>query len=284
MEKVRNYISRLIEKGGPEPHEYEELNHVINLVKQEEIAEFRKILKPVLDENTIQGWGFIKPFGYSGDHILIDKIYSMHVSSDNKYKNWDLYFHYHSAPRAVRNRKQYFLSILNGMDSNKKKSILILGSGPATDIKEYFIQKPGSRFKFDLVDACNQAVQYASEKLKVFRNRINFMHTNIIKIKPQKKYDLIWSGGVFDYVKDKHFIKFLKKFYDCLRVGGEMIIGNFSHNNISRQYMEKVGNWYLQYRSMEDLKCLAIEAGVKESNIEIDSEVLGINLFMHLKK
>jgi len=48
--------------------------------------------------------------------------------------------------------------------------------------------------------------------------------------------------------------------------------------------MEKVGNWYLQYRSMEDLKCLAIEAGVKESNIEIDSEVLGINLFMHLKK
>ncbi len=106
MEKVRNYISRLIEKGGPGPYEYDELNHIINNVKQEEIEEFRNNLKPVLNKNTLQGWAFIKPFGYSGDHIMIDKIYSKYVNGNHKYKNWDLYFHSHSAPRAVRNRKR----------------------------------------------------------------------------------------------------------------------------------------------------------------------------------
>ncbi len=89
---------------------------------------------------------------------------------------------------------------------------------------------------------------------------------------------------MFDYVKDKHFIKFLKKFYNCLHASGEMIIGNFSHNNISKQYMEKVGDWYLQYRSMDELIRIAIEAGIRRRNIKIDSEDLGINLFMHLKK
>jgi len=284
MDTIKNYINRLIEKGGPEPHEYDELNHIITKVRPEEITEFRNILGPVLDKQTIQGWAFRKPYGYSGDHLMIEKIYEKQVSSDNKYKNWDLFFHEHPAPKAVRNRKRYFLSVLGNMDARTAKHILVLGCGPATGIKEYLSAKPGSRFRFDLADACNHAVRYAGEKLNGYTTRINLLHMNIIKLRPQKKYDLIWSGGLFDYVKDKHFVRFLQRYYGCLREGGEMIIGNFSHNNISRQYMEKVGDWYLRYRSVEDLTRLALEAGIEQENIQIDSEDLGINLFMHLKK
>lgn len=284
MEKIRGYINKLIEKGGPEPHEYEELNEVIDLVRDENIEEFRNILKPTLNENTIHGWGFLKPYGYPGDHIMIEKIYSRYVNNDNKYKKWDLFFHSHSAPKAVRNRKQYFLSVLDKMDPEKKKQILILGCGPATEIAEYLNKHPKSQFNFDLVDACKHAIQYAGDKLEYYRERLNFIHSNIVTIILQKKYDLIWSAGVFDYVKDKHFVRFLKKFYECLHTDGKIIFGNFSFSNISRQYMEKVGNWHLQYRSMKDLQSLAVEAGIRRKNIEIHSEDLGINLFMHLRK
>ncbi|MFC2138002.1 class I SAM-dependent methyltransferase [Bacteroidota bacterium] len=284
MENIHYFINKLIEKGGQEPHEYEKLNQVINLVKEEKIEEFRNILKPTLNENTIHGWGFLKPYGYSGDHIMIEKIYNGYVSSDNKFKKWDLFFHSHSAPKAVRNRKRYFLSILDKMDAEKKRQIFILGCGPATEVNEYFDKHPESQFSFDLIDACDHAIQYASQKLENYHDKLNFIHANIVRVQLQEKYDLVWSAGVFDYIKDKHFVRFLKKFYECLHTDGKMIIGNFSFNNISRQYMEKVGNWHLQYRSMKDLQSLAVEAGIKRQNIEINFENLGINLFMHLKK
>ncbi|MGB8490870.1 MAG: hypothetical protein WCE64_07405, partial [Bacteroidales bacterium] len=65
--------------------------------------------------------------------------------------------------------------------------------------------------------------------------------------------------------------------------GGELVIGNFSTENPSKNFMELVSDWYLNYRSREDLVRIAGEAGLLNGKVSIDSEALGVNLFLKIR-
>ena len=100
------------------------------------------------------GHGFVKPFGYPGDFSLIHNIYNGYVNPDRKYNNWDRFFQDQAGAHAVRNRKEYFLKRCTEIDkvNKEEKRILILGSGPATDVNEYLTNNSNSKIHFDLVD------------------------------------------------------------------------------------------------------------------------------------
>ena len=85
------------------------LHRWLIILDPDQVDDFRKILKPVLNENTLIGYGFKKPFGYPGDFNLINNIYDFHVNENEKYRNWDLFFQNQPGAMAVRNRKEYFL-------------------------------------------------------------------------------------------------------------------------------------------------------------------------------
>jgi hypothetical protein len=56
-----------------------------------------------------------------------------------------MFFQNQPGAQAVRNRKEYFLRRCKALDSgNSDKRVLILGSGPATDVNEYLTQNPDS--------------------------------------------------------------------------------------------------------------------------------------------
>lgn len=47
--------------------------------------------------------------------------------------------------------------------------------------------------------------------------------------------------------------------------------------------MEVVSEWYLNYRSREDLLNLAGDAGLLNRNVFVDAEALGVNLFLNIQ-
>ena len=110
------------------------------------------------------------------------------------------------------------------------------------------------------------------------------MQINVLRFKTHKMYDMIWSAGLFDYFKEKHFIYLLKKYLVFLANDGEMVIGNFSLHNPTRKLQEVLGDWYLNYRSDHELLKIAIESGLKKEQVRIDKEPLGVNLFMRIEK
>ena len=111
-----------------------------------------------------------------------------------------------------------------------------------------------------------------------------FVNKNILRHREEKKYDIIWSAGLFDYFNDKAFVMILKRFKDWIRNKGEIIIGNFNDNhNPSRDYMEIFGEWFLNHRTEEQLIQLAIESGFNENQVSIDREKENVNLFLHLR-
>ena len=286
QKETTTFLGELVAKGGPEPHEYQAFTDIVNHLKPEQIEPFREIIKPSLNENTLIGHGFIKPYGYPGDFHLIHNIYKQKANPDPNFKCWDDFFLNQPAAQAVRNRKNFFLNSCRRIEENNLKEInvLILGCGPATDVNQYITENPYSRIRFDLLDFDQNAIDFAKAQNVKFNGSIEYFRINVLRYKPYKYYDLIWSAGLFDYFKEKHFIYLINKYYKNLAENGEFLVGNFSHLNPTKRLMEVLSDWYLNHRSRYDLIRMAVEADVNENHIRIENEELGINLFMRIKK
>jgi extracellular factor (EF) 3-hydroxypalmitic acid methyl ester biosynthesis protein len=279
------FLDTLVKNGGPALSQYNELTAIINNLENSQLESFRNAIQEALTVNTLIGHGYIKPFGYPGDFSIIHNIYRVYINPDKRFSKWDEFFQNQAGAHAVRNRKDYFLKRCAEVEKQdcKEKRILILGSGPATDVNDYMKKNPESTIKFDLVDFDQNAIDFAKKQNSEFARSIDYYKINVLRFKPFQWYNLIWSAGLFDYFKDKHFVYMISKYYKYMANDGEFIIGNFSNSNPTRRLMEVLSDWYLVHRSKHDLIRLALEAEANEAMVEVDMEALGVNLFLRIR-
>jgi len=243
------------------------------------------IFKDTLSLDTMMGFTLLKPHGYAGDYELIGRIYDKYTSSNLKNKKWDLWYHSAVGANAVRNRKEYFKNQLDIFESEQSSvKVLNLASGPCSDLLEFLQSKDQVNTHFDCLDLDKNAIEYASNACAEYSSQITFIHKNAFRYKPNKKYHLIWSAGLFDYFNDKLFIELTKRMYLLLDDNGELVIGNFSPRNSGRGLMEVLLDWHLNHRTEEKLISLAVQAGIPEEKLFIGSEENKVNLFLHAKK
>ncbi|HBC55726.1 MAG TPA: class I SAM-dependent methyltransferase [Gammaproteobacteria bacterium] len=291
---VMKFIEQLISNNGPETSDYPALNAAINKISarvkeygDQDTAYQRlcQILAPVLTLETMQGFAYLKPHGYAGDFEIIDRIYTSWVSPKQTLVKWDHFFHQQQAPRAVKNRKEYFIKLLSELDSSISEPLRVLniGSGPGRDLLDFLDSRPNFLGQIDCVELDPNAIEYASRLCTDHTDKIQFVNKNIFRYQPRDKYHLIWSAGLFDYFKDKQFVRLLQRLYPYLLPGGQLVVGNFSDRNPTQGYMELFGHWFLKHRSAEQLFKLAQNSGVHTSLIDVFNEPLGVNLFLHLQ-
>ncbi|HLN20426.1 MAG TPA: class I SAM-dependent methyltransferase [Bacteroidales bacterium] len=280
-----DFLDYLIRKGGPEPDDYVRFTSIVDNVEPSNLNKFREGIAPILNENTLIGHAYVKPFGYPGDFLLIDYIYNRKINEDTKYRNWDVFFQDQHGANAVRNRKDYFVNYCRNISESKKNpKVLILGSGPGSDVHEFINQYPDTHISFDLLDFDQAAIDYSKEKNRQHSGKINYLRINALRYNSLKLYDLVWSAGLFDYFKDKHFNFLVRKYYHCLTEDGEMVISNFSTRNPTKKLMEHLSDWYLNLRTESDLYRIASEAGIDNELVHVDKEPLAVNLFLKIRK
>ena len=68
--EISDFLENLLKTGGPELHDYEKFTSIVNNLHPDEVDNFREKIKSVLNENTLIGHGFVKPYGYPGDFTL----------------------------------------------------------------------------------------------------------------------------------------------------------------------------------------------------------------------
>ncbi|RPE05692.1 class I SAM-dependent methyltransferase [Chitinophaga lutea] len=287
------FLREIIENGGPEAPQYETLNRVFETITTEFKA--GNIPAETLDalqsgfggdsmDNTILGHVRSKPFGYAGDFLIIDKIYREQVSADARYEKWDSFWHEQPACKAVRNRKDYFIrTITQALRRKPSLQLLNVASGPARDLAEVYGEIDPQRLHTVCVEADINAISYAKELNEAHAAQVQFEHQNIFRYTADRQHDIVWSAGLFDYFEDEIFIKLLRKFMGWTKPGGEVIIGNFSDQNPTQNFMELIGDWYLHHRSAEALTEMAIAAGAPRKAVHVGSEAEGVNLFLHVK-
>jgi hypothetical protein len=284
--EVSDFLNYLIKKGGPELQDYEKFTSIVNSIEPDDVDKFRQEIKTILNENTLIGHGFVKPYGYPGDFTLIDKIYRFDINQDSQYKNWDLFFQNQPGAGAVRNRKDFFIDYCKNLVLRKKNAkVLILGSGPASDVHEFLTNfSGGNGITIDLIDFDQSAIDFSRQKNEMFDGQISYNKINALRFNSYKLYDLIWSAGLFDYFKDKHFTFLIRKYINCLDDDGEMVISNFSTKNPTKRLMEVLSDWYLNLRTESDLFRIASDANVNKELVSVEKEPLGINLFLKIRK
>jgi len=288
-----DFARELVENGGPNPEDYMMINSFLDLLIETEDfdnkmpPELKEILEPTLNKDTMHGFAHTKPHGYSGDFEMIDRIYQEWKSPNPHLRRWDEYFHDLAAAKAVRNRKTYFKKMLVDLTASNNGSgsaVLNIGSGPGRDMLEFFETADSPNIKIDCVDIDENAIAHATRLCVDYMDKITFHKRNIFRFRPEEKFDIVWSAGVFDYFSDRQFTMLVKRLYTYVKDGGELVIGNFSTKNPSRPHMEIISDWHLQHRDEDHLKGLVTDASVELENIRCDKESEGVNLFLHITK
>ena len=281
-------INVLIAQGGPTANDIPKIRLMADYLSTASVKaqlDFHEKLKPILIRDTLLGWTFLKPHGYAGDFELIDRIHTGYVTDNPEFKNWDLMYHNLSACVALRNRKEYFNSLVDSLIEDKGfVTVLNLGSGPARDIKEFLDQRPNAPVMIDCVDMDLNSITYAKELCKDHHSKVRFFEKNVLKLRVEDQYDLVWSAGMFDYFSDKLFSRLVKKYFDFVKVGGQMVLGNISTSNEDKTAMEVFGQWILHHRSEQDLTNLVNLSGIHYTYTNVLSEPTGVNIFTHTYK
>lgn len=126
-----------------------------------------------------------------------------------------------------------------------------------------------------------RAIEYSKATLN--GARVTFYCQNAFRFQAERKYDLVWSAGLFDYLEDKQFVFLFRSLMNMVTTGGELVIGNFSESNPSRDYME-FGEWFLHHRTEDKLSTLAEQSGCNPKFITVETEPSGVNLFVRVRK
>lgn len=267
-----------------------------NLAKgnEEKVYKLKQMFINRLRKLFIRGsyteWSLRKPYGYSGDFKIIDDIYQNNPTTTGFDRLFDNYFQMSAISVAVRNRKEDFKRIIKNFIKSQRHStirIMDLASGPCRDIKELLADEDISNKKviIDCYENDEHAIAYASKLLKNPSN-VNFTRENAVRIAFKKdihkmidkKYDLIYSTGLFDYFNERISIALVSNLKKLLTPKGVMAIANVrdKYSNPSVHFMEWVGDWNLVYRSDEEFKKIFIDAGFKSNEIEVEYEQQGI--------
>ncbi|WP_394561231.1 class I SAM-dependent methyltransferase [Aquipseudomonas alcaligenes] len=288
MKEFLDYLQSLVADGGPEPHQYDDLNDwfhrassSVSSLTKAELTRLWDSFGKVFSAETLQGFSARKPYGYAGDFDIIERIYARNVSKDPELCRWDHFFHWQVACKAVCNRKTYFIDVLQRLQSaNPDARVLDVACGSCRGIYEFLKANPQSRLAFDCIDLDDKAIAHARKLVSALQVEL-WQGDAFRRSFPSKHYDVVWSAGLFDYLEDRPFRILLRRLARTVKPGGELIIGNFTEPNPSRAYME-FGDWVLIHRTADKLLALAAQAGITHREIAIHQEPIGLNLFMHI--
>jgi extracellular factor (EF) 3-hydroxypalmitic acid methyl ester biosynthesis protein len=88
------------------------------------------------------------------------------------------------------------------------------------------------------------------------------------------RFDLVYAAGLYDYLDAKIAARLTRVLFDRVSAGGRLLIPNFLWGVPEEAYMEVFMDWYLLYRSRDDIESFAQEiepASIKRTTYSEDA-------------
>ncbi len=215
-----------------------------------------------------------KPRGYAGDAVLLDYIYGVE-------ENWpepemsslgQMIFEYTSrsaAPEGVRARRAYIARQIDDLAERKTTpDILSVACG---HFREALLSSALKRKKLGHVMALDsdprslEVVDREYETWGIQTESIN-ARTLLTGQADLGHYDLVYSLGLFDYLKANTSRRLASFLFHSLRPGGRLIIANFLPGIKDIGYMEAFMDWDLIYRNRREMIDMTMD--IPEEEVE----------------
>lgn len=276
-------------------------------------SELWQIAGPLLDVGVLEHCARFKPHGYAGDYEMLTRICEGFLCDDPLGRSLDRYFQNQAAPQAVRSRTDQTAAAIVAHCLQRDAGlyrIVSVGSGPAIDLRRAVAMLPADRrrdVQIALLDLDPDALDFARQGFVDVSNRsernetggngkkhpllpreaIRCHRANLFRLPKWSgssdalgRPDVLVASGLFDYLDDGPATAMIAFFWRQLAPGGLLLVGNFAPHNPTRAYMEWIGNWYLTYRTPDQLERLGREAGIPPDCLKIGAERLGVDLFL----
>jgi extracellular factor (EF) 3-hydroxypalmitic acid methyl ester biosynthesis protein len=242
-----------------------------------------------------------KPLGYAGDYEMMNMLYRKAEEGSSLFGQiMNRCAVEEVAAQAIVNRLSYLGDKVRCAIDNRtgpRARLCSIGSGPAREIDALLTDSPelGAMVDVMLVDQDARAISYCERKLgplarstsarlHLVRESIRRLLTGGSLAHTLGQRDLIYSAGLFDYLSERSFAALLSALYEALVPGGMLVIGNVSLNNPTRYFMEYFLEWFLVHRSPTQLREQARILRPTPKAVRVESEPLGVNLFLVIER
>lgn len=232
------------------------------------------------------------PQGYQGDYVMLDYLYKNDPSSDSAIGYYlNTYLLATALAVAVRERKETLRELLRDeLQGGKTIKVLDIACGSCQEVVELAPDILKSEATFTFVDYDSDALQFSSVRLSqvgLVPAHVDFRHYNALKLVNAERnrgefgvQDVIYSVGLFDYLKDDVLSRLLSSLYNLLAPGGKLIISFKDCNRYSTFIYHWLIAWdgFLQ-RTEEDVWKLFEKTGIPITAVSTKPERSGVITF-----
>jgi extracellular factor (EF) 3-hydroxypalmitic acid methyl ester biosynthesis protein len=306
IETLDAVARRVIAAFNAQHEKFEELAYAIPAEHYGAHQEFvRRQWQPLFLCSPFGQRTFYKPLGYAGDYEMMNMIHRNRPEGGTLYEKLIHFLLVSQWPaQSVRNRVAHLKNHLlqetaRAARSGRRARVLNVGCGPAREVQDFVKETPlANQVDFSLLDFNEETLAYASSQIDRARNQFS-QHTGVatkrvsvhhllrqnahqVHLGSDPGYDLIYCGGLFDYLSEPTCRALVNLFYDWLRPGGLVIVANMNDSKPFRNFIEFVLDWQLIYR--DSGKMLALAPAHARDNARVIAEATSVNLFLHLSK
>ncbi len=248
------------------------------------------------------GWArcYYKPAGYPGDYKIMNYGYEQKPEGETVAEKF-LHLLGMSASRFVITRMETVAGLIadyahaRRKDAGEEFVITSVGAGPARELADILEETPEDvRWRVNLVDQEPAALDFAFDSVAHLseRDRITVRGLNISfreMLRPSGdngvfvSNDVIYSSGLVDYLNPLLAQRFVKRLYDFVKPGGQVIIGNVNNLATGRIWpLEYVTDWSLYFRNEDEMRAMARD--IPDARVSVVSDPLEAVYFLVVGK
>jgi extracellular factor (EF) 3-hydroxypalmitic acid methyl ester biosynthesis protein len=207
---------------------------------------------------------FVKPKGYAGDAVLLDFIYGYQNSAHITPLGQEI-FNYtvnSTASISVRNRRKILAYTIDKVALNTKFTrILSIACG---HLREAHLSKAIQEKQIEeliALDQDQQSLEHIKTEFDIYP--ITTVQSSVRSLITQKltfdNLDFVYAAGLYDYLSQPIAMRLTRIMFEMLRSEGRLLVANFVPTLIDIGYMETFMQWFLIYRTIEEINSLADE-------------------------
>ncbi len=206
---------------------------------------------------------FCKPRGYAGDAVMLDHIYGLGEAKCAPHPatlQGQVYFATTSSVsiRAVRFRRAVLAKLIDETaqrTGDGRAKILSIAAGHLREAElSWAVQEKRIG---ELIALDQDAESMAVINRDYAECNINTVHGTVRQLIGGKskfsECDFVYAAGLFDYLEQPVGKRLVENMFDMVRPGGKIMIANFAHDIPDVGYMETFMDWWLVYRSREQV-------------------------------
>lgn len=245
-----------------------------------------------------------KPLGYPGDFEIMRFIYERNFEGSSLFAK-AVHLAACDTPGAalVRARKDMLKARLADLiaraGAGSHVRIASIAAGPSQEVFELLRELKEIPGMIDIVlyDQDASALSFAFSRLNRLvdarwsrRVRIRFLHDSIKRLlrdpalfQDHAPFDVVICAGLYDYLDGRNATTLTRSLYASVRPGGQLYVGNVVPELPTRWLMEQHLDWFLKYKTREDMLAFTGEAA-PDAHLAVIEEATGYNPFICLTR